>query len=261
MKLDLREKIASIINILISILSLAGIILLIINHKSLDMKYFSTWVSLITLISSILYILKCYFIKNTIFKYITLVIKYITVGSSLLLLLVSILILVPMNNFNFYDVIIKNENILLILINPIIVIISYSYFESYGDYRLTSGLYNTYYVMLYSIIVTLLVGFKNIASPYFIYDFTKFGIFQILAFNVIFIGLAYISSGAMIKLNYLLHKNHHIEGEILSDNDDIEETPKNVLSDEEKELMKEQLRKEILEEIQKENEEKNNLDK
>ena len=152
-----------------------------------------------------------------------------------------------------------NGNLFLIIIGPILTLISFIYFESYGDYRLTSALYNTYYVMLYSIIITLLVGFNNLKVPYFIFDYTKYSIFQILMFNVIFIVISYFSSAATIKLNYLFHKNYYIEGQILSDKEDDDEIDnKKGLSEEEKALMKEKLRQEILEELK--NEEKN-LDK
>ena len=257
MKLELREKIAFIFNILILLCELIGISIMIIFIKYLDMKLFSSWVSLIGVLASVGYIIKS-FIHNKIFKYIALVLKYISAGTSLTILLISLGILVPINN-DFYNTLINNGNILLVLITPILTLISFVYFESYGDYRLTSALYNMYYVMLYSIIITLLVGFNGLKVPYFIFDYTKYSIFQILMFDAIFIVISYFTSAITIKLNYLFHKNYYIEGQILSDKEDEINNEKSI-SLEEKALMKEKLRQEILEELkQKENE--NDLDK
>ena len=261
MELKLRENISSIFNILICLCELIGISLMIVNIKYLDMKLFASWVALIGVLASFCYFIKNY-INNKIFKYITLVLKYINAGTSLTILFISLCILLPINKGDINNTLINNGNILIVLICPILTLISFIYFESYGDYRLTSALYNCYFVMLYSIIITLLVGFNNLKVPYFIFDYTKYSIFQILMFDVIFIAISYFASAATIKLNYLFHKNYYIEGQILSDKEDEEEIDNNkkVISEEEKALMKEKLKQEILEELkQKENE--NNLDK
>ena len=185
------KKKALICNGIIILLELIGFIGYGIRMHTLSLEYYTMDSNLIALLTSILFLLFHEKRKELISD-----IRFITTCCLTVTFLVVLFILLPMTNFNFYFLLLKDEAIIFHVLCPIISIISYTCFEEASNKKYLGFLFTVFYAC-----ILILLNLKDVISgPYPFLRVKEQSILITLLWGFIIIGGSYAIG---MGLNYL----------------------------------------------------------
>ena len=187
-----KRKIALILNIIILLLELIGFGYTIFNEHKIQIEYYTIDSNLITLFSSLLFIIlyrsKKEFIKDL--RFLSTILLTVT-------FLVVIFILCPTYNFNYKLLMLTNTFLIFHTLCPILSIISYIFYEE-GSKKVYIGLLFT---IIYAAILIPLNLLNKIVGPYPFLEVQKQGIIMTIIWGIIIIGGSYLIGFILYKLN------------------------------------------------------------
>ena len=152
-----KEKKALILNILIIIFEIIGLVYTVYQSHSLMIEYYTIDSNIITLISSLLFVIfykkKKGFVKD---------IRFLATILLIVTFLVVVFILCPMQNFNYKLLMFTDPYFIFHTLCPILTMVSYIFFEE-GSNKKIIGLAFT---IIYAIVLITLNILDIISGPY-----------------------------------------------------------------------------------------------
>lgn len=152
-----KEKKALILNILIIIFEIIGLVYTVYQSHSLMIEYYTIDSNIITLISSLLFVIfykkKKGFVKD---------IRFLATILLTVTFLVVVFILCPMQNFNYKLLMFTDTYYIFHTLCPILTVVSYIFFEE-GSNKKIIGLAFT---IIYAIVLITLNILDIISGPY-----------------------------------------------------------------------------------------------
>ena len=162
-----RSKKALVSNILLLIMEVVGVVVMFVQSGYVDLKYYTNWSNILGLISAVLFLI-CYINKER-NKVLNDALKYFKLTSTICLtvtILVVVFMFVPMDNFNFYRWVIRDNFFSFHLISPIIAFITFMFFEKYDYEYIKDTIIGLVFTIIYSVVVCILILLKKISAPY-----------------------------------------------------------------------------------------------
>lgn len=187
-----KRKIALILNVIIFLLEVLAFGYTILNSHKIQIEYYTNDSNLITLFSSLLFIIlyrkKIELVKDL--RFLSTILLTIT-------FLVVIFILCPMYNFNYKLLMFTNTFLVFHTICPILSFISYVFFEE--------GSKNKYLGLIFTIAYTIVLIMLNIldlvVGPYPFLEVKKQSLLMISIWGIIILGGSYLIGLLIYKLN------------------------------------------------------------
>lgn len=187
-----KRKIALILNVIILLLEVLAFGYTILNSHKIQIEYYTNDSNLITLFSSLLFIIlyrkKIELVKDL--RFLSTILLTIT-------FLVVIFILCPMYNFNYKLLMFTNTFLVFHTICPILSFISYVFFEE--------GSKNKYLGLIFTIAYTIVLIMLNIldlvVGPYPFLEVKKQSLLMISIWGIIILGGSYLIGLLIYKLN------------------------------------------------------------
>lgn len=187
-----KRKIALILNAIIFLLEVLAFGYTILNSHKIQIEYYTNDSNLITLFSSLLFIIlyrkKIELVKDL--RFLSTILLTIT-------FLVVIFILCPMYNFNYKLLMFTNTFLVFHTICPILSFISYVFFEE--------GSKNKYLGLIFTIAYTIVLIMLNIldlvVGPYPFLEVKKQSLLMISIWGIIILGGSYLIGLLIYKLN------------------------------------------------------------
>ena len=187
-----KRKIALILNVIILLLEVLAFGYTILNSHKIQIEYYTNDSNLITLFSSLLFIVlyrkKMEIIKDL--RFLSTILLTVT-------FLVVIFILCPMYNFNYKLLMFTNTFLVFHTICPILSFISYVFYEE-GSKNKYLGLIFT---IIYSVILIVLNLLDLIVGPYPFLEVKKQSILMVSTWGLIILGGSYLIGILIYKLN------------------------------------------------------------
>lgn len=187
-----KRKIALILNVIILLLEVLAFGYTILNSHKIQIEYYTNDSNLITLFSSLLFIIlyrkKIELVKDL--RFLSTILLTIT-------FLVVIFILCPMYNFNYKLLMFTNTFLVFHTICPILSFISYVFFEE-GSKNKYLGLIFT---IAYAIVLIMLNILDLVVGPYPFLEVKKQSLLMISIWGIIILGGSYLIGLLIYKLN------------------------------------------------------------
>ena len=187
-----KEKKALIFNILIIIFEIIGLIYTVHESHSLMIEYYTIDSNIITLCSSILFII---FYKNK--KEFVKDIRYLATILLTVTLLVVVFILCPMQDFNYKLLMFTDPYFIFHTLCPILTIISYIFFEE-GSKKRTIGLAFT---IIYAIVLITLNIVGVVSGPYPFLKVKEQAVYTTMFWGCLILAGSYLIGQLLYQLN------------------------------------------------------------
>ena len=187
-----KRKIAFIINLIIIVLELIAFGYTICNEHKMQIEYYTIESNLITLVSSLLFVIlirkKKEFVKDL--RFLSTILLTVT-------FLVVIFVLCPMYNFNYKLLMFTDTFLVFHTICPILTIISYIFFEE-GSKKKYLGLV---YTALYAVVLITLNILDVVVGPYPFLEVKKQSLLMVSGWGIAILSGSYLIGLLIYKLN------------------------------------------------------------
>lgn len=187
-----KRKIAFIINLIIIVLELIAFGYTIFNEHKIQIEYYTIESNLITLVSSLLFVIlirkKKEFVKDL--RFLSTILLTVT-------FLVVIFVLCPMYNFNYKLLMFTDTFLVFHTICPILTIISYIFFEE-GSKKKYLGLV---YTALYAVVLITLNILDVVVGPYPFLEVKKQSLLMVSGWGIAILSGSYLIGLLIYKLN------------------------------------------------------------
>ena len=190
-----KSKKALISNILLLIIELIGIIIILVLEKGIDLKFYTNWSNILGFITSILFIIN-YSIKekNKTFREVVKYFKLTTTVCLTVTFAIVLFVFVPMDNFNFYAMMIEKQFLSFHFLAPVVAFITFVFFEHYDYSYLKDTIIGMIFSTIYSITVSILILCKKIPAPYPFLDYYAHSVIvNIFSVSAVFIMIVLIT--------------------------------------------------------------------
>ena len=218
-KINKRQLLALISNIILIILELIGFYLSITKHNKLLIKYYTQNSNLIALAASLLFVIYGFIAifntKANIPKWVKKA-RYVATCSLSLTLFMVLLTPLPFSNKNFVNVMFKESALYHHTLCPLLSIVSFVIFEDYGKKKLGDILSALSFTFIYGFVIVLANILKILNGPYpflFVYSQPAYATF-IYIVSILF--CAYVIDNLVIFFNNKITniiKNKHFKKE------------------------------------------------
>ena len=162
-KMD-KRKISIILNLALVIFGIIGFYTLFRDGKGINTVYYTEDSNILAIVSSLIFVV--YLIANKKIPRWLKLFKYVTTLGLTVTMLVSIIVLVPLYNWDYYGLLIVDPMEYLHLICPTISLVTFLFFDGLGKFDKKDAVFGLSFTILYSIVIIPLNIFKVITGPY-----------------------------------------------------------------------------------------------
>lgn len=191
-----NKKMAIIFNILIIIFEIIGITIYVANNKGFDFSYYTHDSNILALISSSIYLI--YLLSNKEVSKLVSILRYTSTVALSITFIVVLFVLIPMNNFNFSELLFRKAMPYFHIICPLLSFISYIFFEKHYLSGIKDIIRGYYYTIVYTLTLIILNMLTIVDGPYPFLR-VKNNTFIYSLFYFIVISIASISLGIIIN--------------------------------------------------------------
>lgn len=153
-----------ILNLFIILFEIIGIVIYILNHSSMDLQYYTHDSNILALITSIIYL--CFVSRGKELPKWASLLKYTSTVALSITFLIVIFVLAPIDNFDYRFYLLDKSMLYFHLICPLLVVISFIFFEEHKISGFKDSIRALYYTFIYSIVLFILNIVKLIDGPY-----------------------------------------------------------------------------------------------
>lgn len=195
-----KREVSILLNILIILFEIIGFIIIYKNYGGIDYEYYTEDSNILALFSSIIYVFFL-LINKKIPKWIS-VFKYMTTICLSVTFFVVLFVLIPMDNFNFYGLLIKDAFVFQHLICPLLSIITFVFFDNLGEYTKKDTLFGLNLTVIYSIVLSVLNVLGTVRGPYPFLMIREQSLFESVMWYIVMISFAYLIAFSLRKLYF-----------------------------------------------------------